>query len=234
MKKILAIITLLAVLTVCMTSCGKRLSGMTAETAYNEMRKSLADAEQYVIVSERTVTASGGEAVSSERSTYKKHGNNLYIQNVNASDPMLSMECWYVRGMSYSSYPSMKVKAPIPEEEYLADSGMQAMRFLPELSTELFDGKKFMKDDGKHYVAFSLSEAQYLSITGDADIGGEITGEVTLTVYFDENATVTSVVTSYSMTVSSIRVLSETVTTVSLESSPIEEPQNSDEFKLIG
>lgn len=232
-KKILAVLTLLVTLAAAI-SCGARVSGMTAEEAYQAARDALGAADEYEIITERLVTSTdGAETVSSERSTYRKHGDSIYMQNANLSNPKQNMEGWYVGGISYASFATMKVKMAVEPEKYFSENPERASDFLPDLDGDVLDGKKFEKCDGGYLVTLELSRNQYEALFGTLGIGGEIDGEVTFKMFFDADANVTATETVFFMKVSGVRLYSVSRASIAFDSEPISAPENEDDFELI-
>lgn len=212
-------------------SCGK-LCGMKPSQAYNASREALSGATEYEITTERRVTSTDGlEVISSDKATYRRKGDRFYMQNADATNPLLNMEGWYVDGYSYASYRTMKIKTPTTLSEYVSSNG-SASAYLPKIEDTHFQKLKFEGDDEK-FITLTFSSAQYKEIFGELGIGGEIDGEITYTVYFDENASVTSTVTDFYMILSEARLHSVTKTVISLSSPDVSEPENADSFQLI-
>lgn len=235
MKKITAAL-ICVFLIFSMISCKNRIAGYTPTEAYENAINTIETAHSLESISEMKIfPKDDAESVISTVTEINRYdGENIYTKT-SSSPNGATVEGWYVDGMSYASYPGMKVKTPISktefQEKYQGDS--RSVGILLSIDEDYFKGADFKKTDNGYSLSFNFSKEQYEALSGGKDLEGELTDEIKYTLLFDKSGNITGAVTVYNTIISELTVTSLTTVSISFSEVTVKAPENKDEFTLI-
>ena len=252
MKKIISLLLALtlALSLLALTSCNKgddddngsnnsntatTLAGKTPEELYEISKTKLEEATNYSVNASQVIkmTYNGEEITTNQTVICTVSGDNSYSK-IYSDMAGMNMEVWYVDGMLYSSLAGIKTKAPMDKdafmEEYMgADASENTLLDIPE---SWFKDIKFEKEDTKWVLNFVITAEKYNEILDNADIGGEITGDVICKIYFDNEGNIEKMITTFDMTTMGVTAHCDSVAYITIGNATVTPPADADSYTL--
>ncbi len=248
MKKLLALILCIALALFAFASCDpstggdenlqETLNGKTPDELYEISQTKLKEATSFYVKSTQDIVmyATNGEQTQTFTITQlvesKVDGDNSYVKTSNNMDDSLNMEAWYVDGVVYGNTAGQKIKVNITKQEYMeqymgTDPSESTLLDIPE---SWFENVKFENEDGVWALNFIVSGEKYTEYYENIGLAGEINGDITYKIIFDEDGNMQKITTSFDMTISGVSAHCDSVSIVTIGDVEVTPPADADSY----
>lgn len=243
MKKLLSL--LLALVFVCtsfaLVSCNpddpsslERLAGKTPEELYSLYQENFEAATSYTVNGTQKISISyPGQSVNMTQTVEGIiAADSVYMKTENNITPMINMEMWFIEDTLYMSMAGEKIRLEIDREQFMEEymTSNPADGTFVEMPEDWFDGIKFEKEEESWALTFVLKAEDFAEYFGDLGLDGEIVGDVTHKIYFDEDGNLEKQHTSLDMNIEGVSAHVESTVIITVGDATVTPPEDADSY----